>query len=243
LGSSEFLHLFRNKRQVSNSTSSPGSGNEENDCVQRILINLEKKLNSSLTPLKNVSKASQLGKPHLLFSDSDTNNFEKFCKIYKGHRSRLIKCPQSNVKRFALNGLAIVEYMCIEHFSEFMKSFPCLQQVDKDIDLKCRPKCKEYENAAEQLNSQGSTVGENKTKEQVEKVFADSCQYVMCVMKCESPNVKEKCGEQTVSLEEGAIGKTFTALEEIMNDSGNGAMWPTECKPLGQMGTSRRFIQ
>lgn len=55
-------------------------------------------------------------------------------------------------------------------------------------------------------------------------------------MKCESPLIKEKCGEKTVELEEGALGKTFAALEDIMNDSGNQAMWPNDCKPLGKMG-------
>lgn len=71
-----------------------------------------------------------------------------------------------------MKGLILI---CISIVSEFMKMFPCLQQLDKENDAKCRPKCKEYESAAEELNSRGSTVGQNRTKEELEEIFAHSC--------------------------------------------------------------------
>jgi len=230
----ELEDIQRSRREANKTENQQPDANTA--CVIRNLKDIEEKLEQALPPEKSVNKAAALAKPHQIFSNADPATLEKFCTIYKASRFRLAACGDSQMKTFAAKALAVVDFVCIDRYDEFVGAFPCIQKVDRLMDAECQTNCSAYESAAEKLSSAGALIVKKYGPNEIKELFAQSCLYVSCFMNCQKPILEAKCGEKVLMLEMTSIGVTFRNLDDMMSQSAASNVWPRECKPLSSMG-------
>jgi len=205
-------------------------------CVLECTEIMDEKLTDAFPEAASNNSNEDVAQKVLKDGDYDAKKFEQFCDIYTPSSRCIRQCPDSDMKKFTVKSLKMVEYMCVERYDDFRKYGKCMDKAGKEIDEICTDQCSSYESGMKKL--------ENLTKENtnidydeydISDLLNQSCLYVGCLIQCDQPIMKQKCGQGAADLELDTIQVAFESLDDIMaSTTGDGDLWPDSCEKLAK---------
>jgi len=210
------------------------------ECVMKCLYDFDDKMDSLFPPNSTDDKADKKAKGAAEIMDEyDPVKFDEFCNIYRPASKCFKACPDGEMKNFTLNGLKMMETLCITKNTEFKKNLPCMNKIGKEIEKVCGPQCAKYEHALDKLEKYEERENSNEyDTEELKFLFSQSCKFVSCSEDCGHPMTEKACGKEAGNLETLLVTQAFQSVNELMAtfqglDDPSLDFWPKECRDLG----------
>uniref|UniRef100_A0A915HJR7 Chondroitin proteoglycan 4 domain-containing protein n=1 Tax=Romanomermis culicivorax TaxID=13658 RepID=A0A915HJR7_ROMCU len=95
---------------------------------------------------------------------------------------------------------------------------PCISEHRKEINGQCDPKCAKYESAIFKVLKQSNFKNVNdKMLKSLQMNVNDSCSYVQCMDKCQTPLIMKMCGSAAAMTIENLFMAMFHSIKFILN--------------------------
>jgi len=226
----------REKRQA-NATAPSGNETEPQQIDVSCVLDPLKKLQDDMrnsSALANFTEAKG-NNSHQFYSVVTEQSLDSFCKLYIPRQKEISKCENSTLKLYVTDGFAIFDFICIERLDDFKRELPCLQKVDDEIQQKCTPNCTDDKDAAEKFTKMGPSNALSSVMSQDNdtlEALAHFCTHLKCLVRCQTPIVKAKCGKPAVKLIHDGVRVTFKKLNELTVATSAQDSWPKECNRI-----------
>ena len=141
-------------------------------------------------------------------------------------------CGESQYASAIKAAFKSLDYLCIDHYDEFIEHLPCFSQSHDEVREKTTSECGS-ESTMETLIAKQTQAKENGDIMALKNVLSCMCSYIKCTISASSEATDEVCeAEAPGEFLKDFAKSSFSALEELMSDNGLGFMWPSECSDV-----------
>ncbi|GMT11200.1 hypothetical protein PFISCL1PPCAC_2497 [Pristionchus fissidentatus] len=161
---------------------------------------------------------------------SNASFFENFCRIYHNFQHCSSKCETGYLHQMLMRSSEIIDQYCVFHFSDIKRLFPCIGSMQPSQD--CLHICTPHHKAVTSLTTHFSTLAMNGDSSQAETYLSESCEYVICSLHCDIPDIAHRCGFETANLVIELTRKSFASMEKTALDTGVVHKWPQLCNDI-----------
>ncbi|KAF8382168.1 hypothetical protein PRIPAC_71310, partial [Pristionchus pacificus] len=161
---------------------------------------------------------------------SNASFFENFCRIYHNFQHCSSKCETGYLHQMLMRSSEIIDQYCVFHFSDIQRLFPCIGTMEPSQD--CLHICTPHHKAVTSLSTHFSTLAMNGDSSQAETYLSESCEYVICSLHCDIPDIAHRCGFETANLVIELTRKSFASMEKTALDTGVVHKWPQLCNDI-----------
>lgn len=166
-----------------------------------------------------------------LFNSADI--LPEFCSMYKTTKGCIDECGEFEGSDQVTEQLIGLDYICIDHYDEFVEYQPCYQNLSKSAyDAECKEKCGGEDYVLEQV-AKLESFGSKPDFGSLMNIMGNLCGFISCHLNCQRPHYLEECGsEQPADLLDEFIGKTIGGAMNQLSKLGLGQLVPQQCTAL-----------
>lgn len=194
------------------------------DCIRTMKTQLQDEIGLDWKTMNDIKSLGE--RVNQLF---DKNSFQTFCSLSNNNNVCMKNCISLDEKlNVFVDEFKPLEYLCVDHYEEFISHIPCYQKGFETVGVKCFDKCVQ------------SAIGNATDVELAARKKVDTlCRFGACYLECEIPIYDEICdnkepGKLLAELANVAAtqaAKTLITLGKIYSID-TAAYIPQSCKAL-----------
>uniref|UniRef100_A0A915HYW3 Chondroitin proteoglycan 4 domain-containing protein n=1 Tax=Romanomermis culicivorax TaxID=13658 RepID=A0A915HYW3_ROMCU len=191
----------------------------QSNCTVKCSQQLDRDFNKTYNGKKNSTAHSNQAISQVSSNEYSVEELDTLCKAYMPSSKCIKACPSYEmIKPMMLDMLTMLEYMCVTNNKDLKQQIPCVTKHRKEIRDQCDPKCAKYESAIDEVLEKSKLENVNdKVLKSLQKNFNDSCSYIQCMDKCQTPLITKLCGSATATTVENLFLAMFHSIKSILN--------------------------